>query len=94
MTAFWRDLDERPGLAPYPRFTGEQQCAGHETDVFFPDSGTSIGHRDAVEICAGCPFAAPCLAFAVDRAWVAGIWAGTTQKERQRLRALRGRRTA
>ncbi len=94
MTAsFWPD-DDRPGLAPYPEFTGEQHCAGDDVNLFFPLNGTSVGHRDAVEICAGCPFAAPCYAYALDRPRVYGIWGGSTHKQRKQARAARGRRAA
>ncbi len=73
---------------------GSQHCAGQDTEIWFPEDGSAIKHRDAVEFCVDCPFVAPCLAFALDRPTIYGIYGGTTHKQRKQARAQRGRRAA
>ena len=63
------------------------QLSAAEADMlFFPDSGRSINKAKA--FCAGCPVADICLEFALDHA-MSGIWAGTSEKERNRIRLFR-----
>lgn len=55
--------------------------------VFFPDGPqTSVAVAAARQICAGCPVAAPCLEWAVAHPNEQGVWAGTTDNERRKLR--------
>lgn len=84
------------GLAPYPvpaGLEGTQACATEDPDRFFPEAGTSGDpHRQTKDICRRCPFVTGCLAYAIDRPALVGIWGATSQKERERLR--RGKRVA
>ncbi len=53
--------------------------------VFFPGSGDRASIDAAKRICAGCPVAADCLQHAL-RVGEHGVWGGTTEAERRRLR--------
>lgn len=76
--------------ARYPDFDGSQKCAEIGTTIFFPEgSGYTEEHRQAQALCTGCPFLDPCGEYALS--WkVDGIWAGTTETERKKIRRKRG----
>jgi hypothetical protein len=64
-------------------------CAQADPDAFFPEDEQWSG--EAKRVCARCPVAATCLAYALaaDERW--GIWGGLTTKERDEVAAvLRG----
>ena len=73
-----------------PDWRGQALCAQTDPALWFPEQGASA--RDAKAICNGdsrrdpCPMRAECLADALanDEKW--GIWAGTTERERRKLR--------
>ena len=48
--------------------------------------------REAVKICRSCPVVEQCRAYAVKHSYAAGIWGGTTQADRKRIRKNRGGR--
>jgi WhiB family redox-sensing transcriptional regulator len=56
-----------------------------EVDFFpFPEDVQAIGR--AKEICAICPVAEECLAYAIETRQSDGIWGGHTPKERMKIR--------
>ncbi len=59
-------------------------CRGLGTGLFFGDGPERL--HTAREICASCPVMTECLAYAVAHADVMGTWAGTTARQRQKLR--------
>lgn len=64
-------------------------CRDSDADVFFPigSSGPAVEQIDtARRICGACPVAQECLEFALATNQEAGIWGGTTEEERRRLR--------
>ena len=63
-------------------------CYGADPEIFFPTRGRS-GAADAKEICADCPAIDECAAFATDLMMTYGIWGGTSERQRRRIRALR-----
>ena len=70
-----------------PRWQERAACRSHPTWWWF-----AIDAPEAVEaylICADCAVRAECLAFALDRADLLGIWAATTSAERWQLRRQR-----
>ena len=75
----------------------ERACADLNTDAWFPAVGHGGTHstRRAKEICngtpvrPGCPVRVECREYAVGSERVFGIWGGTTERDRERLRALR-----
>ncbi len=53
---------------------------------FFPDPEDVAAIATAKAVCATCPVAEECLAYAIETNQSEGIWGGTTPKERARLR--------
>jgi hypothetical protein len=54
-------------------------------EVFFPKHGKSM--RPAKTICDGCELRAECLAWALPITDLIGVWGGTSQRDRERMRA-------
>lgn len=59
-------------------------CRQTDPELWFPELGSS--GRAAKRICEQCPMAAQCLAYALEHQ-ERGIWGGTSEKQRQKLRA-------
>ncbi len=68
----------------YQRWMADALCAQVEGNLFFPDKGGST--RDAKAVCSACPVRGPCLDYALDHDETYGIWGGTSERERRRLR--------
>jgi len=62
-------------------------CAQTDPEAFFPDKGGST--RDAKRICGECDVRAQCLEWALEHDERFGIWGGTSERERRKLRAGR-----
>lgn len=74
-------------------------CMTADPELFFPISsaGPALDQvEQAKAICAGCQVQHACLDFALSTGQVHGVWGGTTEDERQRLRhrARRSHRSA
>jgi WhiB family redox-sensing transcriptional regulator len=83
----WSDADWRTQAA----------CRNIEPDLFFPLGRTreALVHiEEAKAVCRGCPVHAECLEFALANNLEDGVWGGTSEDERRRLRPawLAGRR--
>jgi len=76
-------------VVPYPDFDGSQPCTRIEPELFFPRGYLKPAPPAARAACAACPFMRPCLGFALTHL-VEGVWGGTTDKERDELRARHG----
>ncbi len=80
-----------PGdLFASPAFMDLGSCRGLDPDIFFPDRGESLAPAKAV--CADCIVRDECLEYALDHRERFGVWGGTSERERRRLR--RSRRVA
>lgn len=69
-------------------------CSTADPELFFPisESGPAVGQvARAKAICARCQIQRECLGYALDTASIQGIWGGTTEAERRRLRQRAGR---
>jgi len=71
-------------------------CHGMDQSLFFPDDDLpSVEvqklNRAAKLICADCPVREACLADALSRQEVDGVWGGATPKERQQIRGAKTR---
>ncbi|MET0979738.1 MAG: WhiB family transcriptional regulator [Candidatus Saccharimonadales bacterium] len=55
-----------------------------DADAFFPERGGSV--RDAKKICGQCDVQAQCLEYALTNNVQFGVWGGTTEAERRRMR--------
>lgn len=90
-------LVSQPEAGTDPTWRDSASCRFANPDLFFPAGGTGVA-LDQIEaakaVCDGCPVRAACLEFAFETKQEAGIWGGTTEDERRRLRRawLAGRR--
>ena len=62
-------------------------CVGEDPDLFFPERGTSTATAKA--ICAGCEVRVTCLCYALSEGIKHGIWGGTSERERRKMRRRR-----
>lgn len=62
-------------------------CLGVSADLFFPERGAST--REARGVCAGCAVREECLAYALANEIRFGIWGGTSERERRKMRKQR-----
>lgn len=67
-----------------PAWMRRAACAGVNVEVFFPEARAS--GSQARRLCESCPVQAECLAFALADRTTVGIWGGTDEVERRRLR--------
>lgn len=67
-----------------PSWMARAACRGERIDVFFP----TLGHdsRPARAVCDACPVLPACLRFALDDETLTGVWGGTDDRERARIR--------
>ena len=66
-------------------------CQDSSPDLFFPigTTGLALDQIEAAQmVCAACPARAECLEFALATNQEAGIWGGTTEEERRKLRKV------
>jgi WhiB family transcriptional regulator, redox-sensing transcriptional regulator len=64
-------------------------CRDTSPELFFPigTTGLALDQIDAAkQVCEECPVAGQCLEFALATNQEAGVWGGTTEDERRRLR--------
>lgn len=61
----------------------EAYCRGMDPDIFFPDTVADV--ERAKEFCGQCAVREACLDFALANK-EDGIWGGTTERERRKLR--------
>ena len=73
---------------PRPSWWELAECAGHDPDVFFPSQGADT--RAAKAVCRLCLVREDCLEFALANRERFGIWGGTSELQRKRLRRERG----
>lgn len=80
----------KPQMIAAPDFGPSANCASIGTEVFFPENIAQwMDVQDYVKrLCAECPVAVECLDYAL-RVRVQGVWAGTTETERRRIRKER-----
>lgn len=69
----------------------EGACRGMDTNLFFPSSGGNQSCVAAKQVCAGCGVRVECLEFALAEREVWGVWGGTSEKERRRIRRERAK---
>jgi WhiB family redox-sensing transcriptional regulator len=73
---------------PRPHWFALAACAGC-TDLFFPERGEPT--KEAKKVCAECPVREPCLEYALANGEKHGVWGGTSERERRRMRVQRRR---
>lgn len=70
-----------------PEWMKQAACQGVPVVVFYPTD--EAGEREAKRVCARCEVRPDCLAYALNThrdATDAGIWGGTTDRERRQMR--------
>lgn len=71
-----------------PVFEYTPACAAVDPELFFPeDTGDRSAFLKAKAVCDTCKNIEKCLTYAVADPSIEGIWAGTTQRMRDRIRA-------
>jgi WhiB family redox-sensing transcriptional regulator len=60
-------------------------CAQTDPEIFFPDKGGST--REARRVCSECSIRVRCLEVALADRTLVGVWGGTSERERRKLRA-------
>jgi len=75
--------------APY--FDGTQLCAQVDPELFFPNNASEATKlkRVVIPICRACSFQTKCLEYAINSD-VYGIWAGTSDTDRMKIRKQKG----
>jgi WhiB family redox-sensing transcriptional regulator len=75
-----------PDLDPFQRPAWQRRgaCHGEPLGWFFPGRGEDV--RPEKALCAGCVVRSDCLDYAMADPDLAGIWGGTSERERARLR--------
>lgn len=65
------------------------RCASADPEAFFPEKPGSDGSAAAKRLCASCDVRDACLEYAIPNE-LYGIWGGTSERQRQKMRADRG----
>jgi WhiB family transcriptional regulator, redox-sensing transcriptional regulator len=63
------------------------ECAGMDPALFFPARGDFRAVDAARAVCSGCPVRSECLAYAISHSEHYGVWGGTSERQRRRIRA-------
>lgn len=77
------DLPDGIQFVP-PEWHQRAACRTEDPTLFFPGRGASNEHAKAV--CASCPVSDECLDFALTSGEKFGIWGGTSERQRRRIR--------
>ena len=78
-----------PNPAPPDFWQDRAACFGVDPDIFFPIGSTGPALEQietARRICTACEVNDECLEFALATNQEAGVWGGTTEEERRKLR--------
>jgi len=67
-----------------PAFFAGAACRGCDPAMFYPERGEAVAPAKAV--CQSCPVAKPCLEYALAGGEKFGLWGGTSERERRRMR--------
>jgi WhiB family redox-sensing transcriptional regulator len=68
---------------------GMAACRDTDPDLFFPigTTGIAVDQIEAAKaVCRACPALEPCLEFALATHQESGVWGGTSEDERRKLR--------
>lgn len=65
------------------------KCRDHQPSLFFPDGTTGVALdriKAAKAVCSQCDVIAECLQFALVTKQESGVWGGTSEEERRKMR--------
>ena len=77
-------------LSPAAAWRDRAACRGLHPDLFYPPT-TAEQERVAAQYCAECSARFSCLAYALTRDEMHGVWGGTSEQTRRALRRVRRR---
>ncbi len=83
----WSDS---PALIDPQPWTQEALCAETDPDLFFPEKNSGNTAQRAKEVCGRCMVREDCLLYALTAGETFGIWGGTTESERRKMRKASG----
>ena len=69
-----------------PAWMFDTPCGTVPPDLFFPSTGETSSAQTAKHICSTCPVQLDCLTYALADPHLFGIWGGTTESDRDKLR--------
>lgn len=72
-----------------PAWMDHAECTNVDPALFFPERGEDVSQAKAV--CRECPVRTECLEHAMANHETFGVWGGTSERERLRMRRLRRR---
>jgi WhiB family redox-sensing transcriptional regulator len=72
---------------PDRSWMSQANCLGINPDLFFPERGESV--TEAKAVCADCIVRNRCREYAITNNEKFGIWGGTSERERRRIRKQR-----
>jgi WhiB family transcriptional regulator, redox-sensing transcriptional regulator len=67
----------------------DRNCAGVDTNLFFPDETAVVQATRAKSVCKGCVVREECLDFALVNGFKFGIWGGLSERARRKMRRQR-----
>lgn len=82
-------LPDLGSLLQRPAWQLQAACRGRGVADFFPPDGSS--RMRASVLCARCPVSSECLEYALDHPSLKGVWAGTSERGRHRMRTEMGK---
>ncbi len=71
-------------LVTRPAWQQQADCHGMPLETFFPGQGDDL--TPARVVCARCPVRVECRGFALGTEEAGGVWGGTSERERRRMR--------
>jgi WhiB family redox-sensing transcriptional regulator len=77
-------------IAAAPDWQEEGLCRQVDPELFYPEKGQSSA--SAKLICSRCPVKDECLRFALDRDEPFGIWGGTSEQDRRKMKGKQSRK--
>lgn len=77
-------------FTPQP-WAGSSLCTSVDPEIFYPEKRSSAQAQRAKKICSRCEVRTACLEYALATGERYGIWGGTSERERRRLRGERAR---
>ena len=78
-----------PDADPWGDWRQQAACRACPADLFFPvgSMATSPNEiRAAKAVCESCPVVGSCLSYALETNQESGVWGGTSEEERRKLR--------
>ena len=78
--------DEDWTLEPPQPWMANSICPSTDPELFFPPKGRGDRARWAKWVCQQCPPVNDCKTYALEHPELDGVWGGTTERERRKIR--------